>query len=83
MDNFEIGIGTWSDINFYIQPANDCYVDHGNEAKEFVDAVCTDENKLLHYLFSKKSYVETGNDNDDYDVSINVDYPHEEYYKSN
>jgi hypothetical protein len=83
MDNFEIGISTWSNINFYIQPANDCYVDHGSNADEFVKAVCTDENKLLHYLFSKKSYVETGNDNDDYDVDIKVDYPHEEYYKWN
>ena len=83
MDNFEIGIGTWSDIYFNIQPANDCYVDHGNYADEFVEAVCTDEDKLLHYLFSKKSYVETGNDNDDYDVDIKVDYSHEEYYKWN
>lgn len=84
MDNFEIGVGSWgSDIDFYIQPANDCYVDHGNEADEFVIAVCTDEDKLLHYLFSNKSYVETGNDNDDYDVDIKVDYPHEEYYKGN
>lgn len=83
MDNFEIGISTWGNIYFDIQPANDCYVDHGNFADEFVKAVCTDEDKLLHYLFSKKSYVETGNDNDDYDVDINVDYPHEEYYKWN
>ena len=84
MDNFEIGVGSWgSDIDFYIQPANDCYVDHGNEADEFVIAVCTDEDKLLHYLFSNKSYVETGNDNDEYDVDIKVDYPHEEYYKGN
>lgn len=83
MDNFEIGISTWKDINFYIQPANDCYVDHGYDAEEFVNAVCTDEDKLLHYLFSNKSYVETGNDNDDYDVDIKVDYPHEEYYKGN
>lgn len=83
MDNFEIGIGTWGGIYFDIQPANDCYVDHGNEADEFVKAVCTDEDKLLHYLFSKKSYVETGNDNDEYDVNIKVDYPHEEYYKWN
>jgi hypothetical protein len=83
MDNFEIGVGTWGDIRFYIQPANDCYVDHGNCADEFVEAVCTDENKLLHYLFSNKSYVKTGNDNNDYDVEIKVDYPHEEYYKCN
>lgn len=83
MDNFEIGIGTWGDIHFSIQPANDCYVDHGDEADEFVKAVCTDEDKLLHYLFSDKSYVETGNDNDDYDVDIKVEYPHEEYYKWN
>ena len=84
MDNFEIGVGTWGDdILFYTQPANDCYVDHGNEAEEFVKAVCTDEDKLLHYLFSNKSYVETGNDNDDDDVEIHVDYPHDEYYKWN
>lgn len=83
MDNFEITIGTWDEIDFYIKPANDCYVDHGYDAAEFVKAVCTDEDRLLHYLFSKNSYVETGNDNDDDDVNIHVDYPHEEYYKGN
>lgn len=83
MDNFEIGVGTWGDIHFYIQPANDCYVDHGDSASKFVKAVCTDEDRLLRYLFSKKSYVETGNDNDEYDVNIKVDYPHEEFYKGN
>ena len=83
MDNFEIGVGTWDDIHFCIQPANDCYVDHGIEAESFVKDICTDEDKLLHYLFSNKSYVETGNDNDDYDVDIKVDYPHTEYYKWN
>lgn len=42
---------------------NDCYVDHGYEAKKFVDAVLNDENLLLRALFHPDSVVYTGNDN--------------------
>ena len=81
---YEIRISTWdaSDIYLYIEP-KDGYVDHGGEAREFVKAVCTDENKLLNYLFSNKSYIVTGNDNSEYRREINEDYPHEEYWKYN
>ena len=88
-NSFELSFYEWKGvINPYIRPlgknSDEWYgIDHGEETREFVDAVCTDENKLLHYLFSNKSYIETGNDNDDSDVDINVDYPHEEYYKWN
>lgn len=69
-------------IEYYIGAQNS-YVDHGDEAREFVDAVCTNKQRLLNYLFSDKTFILTGNDNDDIDVDINVDYPHEEYYKWN
>ena len=81
-DSFEYRIYYYHDIELYLN-AKDGYVDHGNEAREFVDAVCTDEQRLLNYLFSDKTFILTGNDNDDIDVDINVDYPHEEYYKWN
>ena len=61
----------------------DGYVDHGSNTREFVDAVCTHEDLLLSFLFSKKSFVMTGNDNDDSDVNIHVDYPYVEFYKGN
>ena len=88
MDSFELSFLEWKGaIDYYIRPSStddEWYgIDHGGEAREFVNAVCADEDKLLHYLFSNKSYVETGNDNDNYGVEINVDYPHEEYYKGN
>lgn len=85
MEDFSIYVSTWNN-KVEISPSvdyDDGYIDHGNETAEFVHAVCTDEDKLLHYLFSNKSYVETGNDNDDDNVDIKVDYPHEEYYKWN
>ena len=54
-----------------------------DELEEFVDAVCSDEDMLMNYLFSDNSYVATGNDNDDNEPVINVDYPHKEFYKYN
>ena len=83
MDNYEIYISNWND-KVEIMPSvdfNKGYIDHGREAEDFVKAVCSDEDTLLHYLFSDKSYVKTGNDNDDEDVDIHVDYPHKEFYK--
>ena len=70
------------DISFYISP-NNGYIDHGEEIRDFVKDVCSDKNKLLSYLFSEKSFILTGNDNDGLDVNIKVDYEHDEYYKGN
>lgn len=60
-------------------------IDHaGNdEHMDFVKAVLHNKKRLLRYLFSINSYVLTGNDNNDSDVSICANYPHEEYYKGN
>ena len=59
------------------------YVDHGYNLGNFLNKVCKDKESLMSYLFSDLSYIETGNDNDDYDVDIVVDYPHEIFYKGN
>lgn len=59
------------------------YVDHADYAEEFLRAVMNDDDKLLRYLFSGESFVLTGGDNNDDDVTIRVDYPHEEYEKWN
>ena len=40
-------------------------VDHAIELKEFVDALLQDEELLKRYLFSKESFILTGNDNED------------------
>lgn len=58
------------------------YIDHSNELDEFL-TICCDEDKLMRFLFSSESFIITGNDNDDYDVGINVSYDHDEYYKGN
>lgn len=44
------------------------YVDHGYENQDLVKELCEDEAKLMNYLFSDGSYVETGNDNYDYPI---------------
>ena len=59
------------------------YVDHPYELIDWVESLCRSERKLLRYLFSEESFVITGNDNSDHDVSIKVNYKHEEYYKGN
>lgn len=67
----------------YTSAKNTGYVDHSNEMTDFLDSVCEDEGKLMRYLFSDLSFIITGNDNDDQDVSIKVDYAYDEYYKGN
>lgn len=62
---------------------NGGYVDHSDELSAFINAVCEDEGKLFRFLFSPLSFIITGNDNDDDDVAINVDYEYDEYYKGN
>jgi hypothetical protein len=63
--------------------SNWSYVDHAGELTEFLDMVTTSETELMNYLFSPLSFVLTGNDNDDEDVNIDVNYPYNEYYKGN
>lgn len=60
-------------------------VDHAgtDEHTEFVNKVLSNKGRLLRFLFSKDSFVLTGNDNDEEDVAIHVKYRHEEYYKGN
>lgn len=59
------------------------YVDHAAEGTDFVNAVLHSQSRLERYLFSDGSFVKTGNDNNDGTVEIDVNYPHEEYYKWN
>ena len=60
------------------------YVDHGGENVELVKQLCENEELLMNYLFSKGSFVETGNDNDDTEFTHN--HPKNvmlNYYKGN
>lgn len=77
----EIEEKKYSDGSVYYEVAGEfCYVDHGIENKYLVEELCEDEVKLMNYLFSDGSYVETSNDNDDYDIlgtepkNVLVDY---------
>jgi hypothetical protein len=67
----------------YIYPTNTGYVDHANELDEFLNNICNNENMLFQFLFSPLSFIITGNDNDDCDTNIKVDYEHTEFYKGN
>lgn len=48
----------------------DGYIDHSEDVGDFIDAVLSDEDKLLRYLFGE-SMVVTGNDNS-YDFEIRM-----------
>jgi hypothetical protein len=67
----------------YTTLQNSGYVDDSCELYDFLNDICSDENKLKNYLFSDLSFIKTGNDNDDSDVDISVSYEHDEYYKGN
>jgi hypothetical protein len=67
----------------YTHCVNGGYVDHSDELVEFLDDICASEEKLMSFLFSPLSFILTGNDNSDSDVSIRVDYDHDSYYKGN
>ena len=58
-------------------------VDHAMELKEFVEALLQDEKLLKRYLFSKESFILTGNDNEDGYQEIKVSYDHDEFFKGN
>lgn len=58
-------------------------IDHSGELADFLNAVLSDKLILISYLFSDRSYVETGNDNSSHNVTIDADYPHWEFYKWN
>lgn len=83
MEGFKYSPCLWNDRFVFIIRPGDGYVDHGDETRKFVEAVCSDEDRLLRYLFSDKSFIMTGNDNDGTTPHINVDYDHEEYEKWN
>lgn len=79
----EIHVGSWGDdAELWFSGKDDCYVDHGSATREFVEAVCTNKDYLLNYLFDYKSYVLTGNDNEESPMIL-ASYPHEEFYKYN
>lgn len=74
--------------------ATACYLDNGHldhcgEAQEFVDAVLSDGDLLIQFLFSPQSFVVTTNDNLDGDEyadimsAANVSYPHKRFDKWN
>lgn len=58
-------------------------VDHSDQLEEFLNAIVSDEKRLMNFLFSPFSFILTGNDNTETDVTIDVNYAHEEYFKGN
>ena len=47
------------------EPADDGYLDHGSEAKEFVEYVLSSPENTVKFIFDYRCYIETGNDNED------------------
>lgn len=60
-------------------------IDHGGETREFVDYVFASKERMWNFLFSEDSFVQTGNDNEDYEgVNLdNIKYDHEIFIKTN
>lgn len=42
------------------------YVDHAWDARPFINDILNDETKFINFLFDTRSFIVTGNDNDDY-----------------
>ena len=76
--------GEYSDGTTYYETPGFSYVDHGGENNDLVIKLCENDELLMNYLFSDASYVETSNDNGEYDIfgeePKNVLY---EYFKGN
>ena len=49
------------------------YIDHGGELDGWIDDLLENPDLVISYLFNNKSQVQTGNDNDDDDVSFTLD----------
>jgi hypothetical protein len=81
----QASVSHWGNSKGSVYVDYDCggYIDHGDNLGGFAENLCSDENLLLSYLFSERSFILTGNDNNETDVSINVDYPVFEWYKGN
>lgn len=79
---------TWTsdyDGSTYTYLANGS-IDHDYECKEFVDAIMSDPEMLIRFLFNIDSFVQTGNDNSDmewYDELQAIVYPHDKFIKGN
>lgn len=60
-------------------------IDHGDDTREFVDYVFANKERMWNFLFSDDSFVQTGNDNDDYSgINFrNIKYDHEIFMKGN
>lgn len=77
-------VDTWEhDGKIYTHYSVPGYIDHVYGTRDFINDVLSDESKLLNFLFSRDSFIITGNDNSGTDVSINVGYEHFGYYKGN
>lgn len=60
------------------------YVDHAEGCGAFLDYVFASKENMLNYLFSPDSFIITGNDNEEDEIpEIDVEYPHEEFWKGN
>ena len=71
---------TYGDSNYL----DNGYIDHDMEAIDFVKGLLEDASQLIDFLFNDKSYVETGNDNDEEPVGTEIpDCEYIEYYKGN
>ena len=60
--------GEYSNGTTYYKTRGFAYVDHGGENNDLVIELCENDELLMNYLFSDASYVETSNDNDEYDI---------------
>ena len=68
------------DTIHFVNIHGDCnsgYLDHGGEAKDFVDFVLSSPDNTLKFIFDSRCFIDTGNDNDDNYVG-NTEYNYED-----
>lgn len=61
---------------------DDCGIDHYDKLLGFIGTMNSID-VVERFLLSSKSFVITGNDNGGSGVHVNVNYPHDKYYKGN
>ena len=73
----------YNDLGSGFRYCSNADIDHcgADEHRSFESKTIYNEGRLIRYLFSRDSFVLTGNDNQDGSVAVNVRYPHETYYK--
>lgn len=69
--------------DIYLSTDCNSYLDHSAETGELIEYLLERGDNLKNFLFSSKSFILGGNDNEEGYPEIEVVYPHAEFFKGN